>query len=330
MLISVVVPVLNEKENISALTDRLAEILSRYDSYEILFVDDGSTDGSIELLRRLSAERKHVGYVSLSRNFGHQNALRAGITAAQGDCIIMMDGDFQHPPEVIPLFIDKYLEGFDIVSGVRDDRSTSSETPGFSKRISSRLFYRIINSLSDVRIQPGAADFRLISSRARSILLDMKEQNLFLRGILPWTGLPQTEIRYQTGKRRNGTTKYSFSKMLNLAMDGITSFSIKPLRLTSFLGAVISLLGFIYAVYALCMRLFTTKTIEGWTSLLISVLLIGGIQLLSIGILGEYVGKTFMETKGRPHYIIRESRLPRLGAEPELKTGQRPDREDRQ
>lgn len=330
MLISVIVPVLNEKENISALADRLTEILSRYGTYEILFVDDGSTDGSIELLRGLSAAQKCFGYLSFSRNFGHQNALRAGMTVAQGDCIIMMDGDFQHPPEAIPLLIDKYREGFDIVSGIRDDQSTSSETPGFPKRISSRLFYRIINSLSDVRIQPGAADFRLISRRARSILLDMKEQNLFLRGILPWTGLPQAEIRYKPEKRKHGTTKYSFSKMLNLAMDGITSFSIKPLRLTSFLGAIISLLGFIYAVYALYMRLFTTKTIEGWTSLLISVLLVGGIQLLSIGILGEYVGKTFMETKGRPYYIIRESRLPSLGAEPELKPGQHPDREAKQ
>lgn len=310
MVISVVVPVYNEKENIPALAQRLTEILSRYDASEIIFVDDGSTDGSLALLRDLSSKQKHIGYLSFSRNFGHQNALRAGLTAAHGDCIIMMDGDFQHPPEALPLFISKYLEGFDIVSGIRDDTSTTSETAGFLKHNTSRLFYRIINRLSDVRIQAGAADFRLISKKAQAILLTMKEQNLFLRGILPWTGLQQTEITYQPGKRKYGRTKYTLPKMLNLAMDGITSFSIKPLRLTSFLGLLISFLGFVYALYALYMRLFTTRTIEGWTSLLISVLLIGGIQLISIGILGEYVGKTFMETKARPHYIIRESRLP--------------------
>ena len=308
MFVSVIIPVFNEEENIAPLAEAVSKALPASGDHEILFVDDGSVDRSLFILRQLSRQDPRIRYLSLSRNFGHQTALMAGIEAATGDCAVMMDGDFQHPPSLIPALIAEYEKGFDIVSTRRLEAEPGS--PGrapFAKRLSSRLFYALVNALSDTKIEPGSADFRLLSRRAREAILSMKEQNLFLRGALPWTGLPSSEIAYSPDRRRGGTSKYTFSKMLALALEGITSFSVKPLRLTSFAGLFISAAGFLYALYALVMRLATDRTVEGWTSLLISVLIIGGIQLLSLGIVGEYLGKLFMEAKGRPRYIVKES-----------------------
>ena len=201
--------------------------------------------------------------------------------------------------------IAEYEKGFDIVTTKREQ-----DRVPFMKRTTSRAFYRLVNALSDTKIEPGSADFRLLSRRARDVILSMKEQGLFLRGAIPWTGLPSTEISYVPDSRRSGESKYTASKMLSLALDGITSFSVKPLRLTSFAGIAISGAGFLYALYALIVRLFTDRTVEGWTSILISVLIIGGIQLLSLGIMGEYLGKLFMEAKGRPRYIVKEASSP--------------------
>jgi len=322
--VSVVIPVFNEEGNIEALAGALAEALDAAlaagcegcppiaaGDYELIFVDDGSGDRSLFILRGLARKNQRVRYISFSRNFGHQAALRAGLEVAQGECVVMMDGDFQHPPSLVPALIAEYERGFDIVSTKRVEPNAaacgSRERTPLVKRLTSRLFYSLINKLSDTKLEPGSADFRLVSRRARDLLLSMKEHNLFLRGAIPWTGLPSTEISYTPDRRRSGETKYTLSKMLSLALDGITSFSVKPLRLTSVAGALISGLGFAYALYALVIRLATNKTVEGWTSILISILIIGGIQLISLGIIGEYLGKLFMETKGRPHYVVKEA-----------------------
>ncbi|MCE1196294.1 glycosyltransferase family 2 protein [bacterium] len=319
--LSVVIPAYNEKDNIAPLAAAIGEVLPRDMTRELIFVNDGSSDGSLETLRALAAADPSVRYLSFSRNFGHQAALRAGIEAARGECTVMMDGDFQHPPALIPELIAAYRRGFDIVQTRRLDEGAPAgdqkaaggrpARPGkrasLGKRLSSRLFYSLVNALSDTRIEPGTADFRLLSRRAREAVLALREHNLFLRGALPWIGFPTAIIDYVPAERRSGVSKYSLSKMFSLALDGITSFSTRPLRLTSFAGLLISGAGFAYALYALIVRLFTNKAVEGWTSLLISVLIIGGIQLLSLGILGEYLGKLFLEAKGRPHYIVAEA-----------------------
>jgi glycosyltransferase involved in cell wall biosynthesis len=289
--VSVVVPACDEAENLVELAGR------------ILFVDDGSEDGSLEVLRGLAKADLRIRYISFTRNFGHQNALKAGFDAARGACVITMDADLQHPPELLLLLVDRWRSGCDVVSTIRAD------DPGLPrpKLLASRFFYSLVNSLSEVPIRKGAADFRLLSRPVVDTLRFMPERDPFFRGLVPWTGFRQEEIPYTPAPRLHGATKYGFGKMLKLALDGITSFSVKPLRLTTALGAVISLFAFLYAVYALAMRLFTDSTAAGWTSILISVLFIGGIQLLSLGIIGEYLGKLFMESKGRPHYIVRES-----------------------
>jgi len=313
--LSVVIPAYNEKDNIAPLAAAIGEVLPRGMTRELIFVNDGSSDGSLETLRALAASDPSVRYLSFSRNFGHQAALRAGIEAARGECTVMMDGDFQHPPALIPELIAAYRRGFDIVQTRRlDDEAPAGggsakrgKRASLGKRLSSRLFYSLVNALSDTKIEPGTADFRLLSRRAREAVLALREHNLFLRGALPWIGLPTAIIDYVPAERRSGVSKYSLSKMFSLALDGITSFSTRPLRLTSFAGLLISGAGFAYALYALAVRLFTDRAVEGWTSLLISVLIIGGIQLLSLGILGEYLGKLFLEAKGRPHYIVAEA-----------------------
>ena len=309
-LVSVVIPVYDEKENLEPLALAITAALSPAWDYELIFVDDGSRDGSLELLRRLAAEDNRLGYVGFSRNFGHQTALKAGLEASQGDCVITMDGDFQHPPGILPKLLEAWGAGIEVVATVRTESHLGSPNRlPLLKRLSSKLFYLLINTFSDQHIESGAADFRLLSRKAVNILISMHERDLFLRGAVPWMGLPQTTVTYEAAPRRSGVTKYSFAKMWALALDGMTSFGVRPLRLASVAGSVISLFGFVYALYALAMRLFTAKTVEGWTSLLVSILIVGGIQLLCLGLIGEYLGKLYLEAKGRPGYIVKESSL---------------------
>lgn len=300
--ISVVVPSFNEAPNIPLMAERLGAVLEGLGTWEVIFCDDGSTDGSLELLRALHASDPRIRYCSFSRNFGHQNALRAGLERARGQAVASLDGDLQHPPELLPELLARLREGFDIVYTVR------APARGLSlfKRLSSRGFYGLMNALGDVRIEEGAADFRLLSRRAVEALLRLTEQGIFWRGAVPWVGFRQCAVRYEPAPRLHGTTKYSTRRMLRFALDGITSFSLKPLQLTTMAGLLSSGFAFLYAVYALVMRLWSDRTVAGWTSILISVLFIGGIQLISLGILGEYLGKLFMEAKGRPHYIVAE------------------------
>lgn len=305
MKISVVIPAYNEEGNIRPLADDLVKVLAEYPSYEIIFIDDGSRDRTLTEIKQAKTSNPAVKYVSLSRNFGHQNALKAGLDLAAGDCVISMDADMQHPPELIRAMIAKWLEGFDIVYTIRAD----DDLP-FLKRATSKMFYRIINCLSDVEINEGAADFRLMDRKVVDVFKrDIGEYYLFFRGLISWVGFKQYAIAYRPNKRMFGNSKYSWRRMIRFGLNGITSFSTKPLRISMVIGFVVSSLSFIYAVYALYQHVFNRQTVAGWTSVIISVLFIGGIQMLLLGILGEYIGKQFFESKRRPHYIVRESDL---------------------
>lgn len=306
--VSVVIPVFNEEGCLLSLKDRLNIILEKYHDHEILFVDDGSKDGTLDILKKLHAEDPHINFLSFSRNFGHQNALRAGIRYAKGDCIISLDGDLQHPPELIPDMISKWREGFDIVYTIRRD---VKRLP-FMKRVTSRLFYKLMNAISDINFENGEADFRLLDKKAAYELNSLNENAIFFRGMVKWLGFEQTGIEYTPDERTWGKTKYSRKKMFALAISGITSFSIKPLRISTLIGVIIAFLSILYGIYAIYIKFFTNNTIEGWTSVFFMVTFIGGIQLIIMGIIGEYIGNIFLESKKRPHYIIEEDSFDQL------------------
>ncbi len=303
--ISIVVPAYNEAGNLGALRARLEAVLRDRERYEILFVDDGSQDGTLALLRDFAAEDTRIRFLSLSRNFGHQNALKAGLDNATGDCVITLDADLQHPPEIIPEMIERWKAGFEVVNTVRSDAGT----PLF-KRFTSRLFYRFLNFISDIEIRPGAADFRLLDRKVVLELVALGDRTLFLRGAVPWLGFRQCEIDYTPDKRASGEPKYNLRRMALLAIDGITSSSIRPLRLSTFVGAAMSGLATLYAGYALMTKLILGTAISGWASLLVGMMLLGGVQLLMLGIIGEYLGKVLLEVKGRPSYVVRERSEP--------------------
>jgi dolichol-phosphate mannosyltransferase len=302
IFISVVIPAFDEEGSLPELTGKLAEVLTQYRQYEILVVDDGSRDRTLEVLKELHAQDPRIRYLSLSRNFGHQNALKAGLDHAAGDCVVTMDADLQHPPEMIPQLVEKWQEGFDIVYTTRKD----DKKLGLLKRATSRFFYKLMNRLSDIRISEGAADFRLLDRSVVEVLKDINEYYLFFRGMTSWVGFRQCAVEFTQAERFAGETKYSYRRMLGFALTGITSFSLKPLRISVFLGTLFAVMAFLYGIYAIAMKFFTDATIPGWTSVLASVLFIGGIQLIVLGIIAEYIGKLFMESKRRPHYIIRE------------------------
>ena len=306
--ISVVVPAYNEADSLPILKNRLERALAGHDDYEILIVDDGSDDHTLATLKAFVAEDPRIRYVSLSRNFGHQCALKAGLDRATGDCVISLDADLQHPPELIPEMLERWQDGFEVVTMVR----RNDAAPAF-KRLSSALFYRFINAVSDFRIRPGAADFRLLDRKVIDALGAIGERTLFLRGIVPWLGFRQCEIDYAPDPRAFGRPKYDLRRMVALALDGITSSSVRPLRLTTMLGAAMSVLAMLYASYALIIKFVAGTAISGWASLLISIMLFGGVQLLMLGIIGEYLGKVLQEVKRRPPYIVREASKPRSG-----------------
>jgi dolichol-phosphate mannosyltransferase len=299
--VSVIIPSFNEENNIKPLFDALSSHTKEYDT-ELIFVDDGSTDKTLDKIKELATQNKNIRYISFSRNFGHQNALKAGYDSAEGDCVISMDADMQHPAELIPEMIRLWKQGYKIVSMKRlQDKSL-----GIFKRFTSKLYYKILNLLSEIKIESGAADFRLLDKQVVSELKAINEKFLFFRGLIPWLGFSQIQLEYLAAERFSGKTKYSFSKMLHFASDGITSFSVKPLKISVYLGFIIAFIAFLYILYAIYIAVFTENAIAGWTSTIISVLFIGGIQLIMIGILGNYLGKLFMENKNRPNYIIKE------------------------
>jgi glycosyltransferase involved in cell wall biosynthesis len=301
-LLSIVVPCFNEEKNITQLYDELVIVLNRINAqYEIIFIDDGSKDNTFSVIKNISEKDKNVSGISLSRNFGHQVAIMAGLQHSKGDLAIMMDADLQHPPEIILQLIAEYEKGFDIVNTKRLD----TQGAGVIKKISSSFFYRLINFLSDVKIESSSADFRLMTRKAVDAFLRLEEKDRFTRGLISWMGFKQSVIEYTVSLRFAGKSKYTLKKMFHFGMDGITSFSSKPLRISFYLGLFLFFVGLLYSVYAI-VRYFNGNTVAGWTSILVSVLIIGGIQLLSIGIIGEYIARIFNEAKARPLYFIKE------------------------
>jgi dolichol-phosphate mannosyltransferase len=300
--ISIVIPLFNEAENIKPLFVALSEIIKHLPfTCDIIFVDDGSRDGSFQLVKTLGTEDNHVKGISLSRNFGHQIALLAGLQHADGDMIITMDADLQHPPETIPLLIKEFEKGFDIVNTRRID----GKDAGYFKKATSRYFYRMINKIAEVNIPEGSSDFRLMNRRALDAFLQFGERDRFTRGLVSWMGFRQSVVAYECPPRLAGKSKYTLRRMLHFAADGVTSFSSRPLRIASYAGMIVFLVGLAYALYAIIQHI-VGKTIPGWTSLLVTVLLLGGIQLLSLGIIGEYLARIFNESKSRPLFFIKD------------------------
>lgn len=304
-LVSIVIPCHNEQGNINTIYSEIKEVLSGH-KLEFVFIDDHSRDGTLTVIEKLSAQDTRVKYISLSRNFGHQSALRAGLEYAKGDCVISMDADLQHPPHLLPDLISKWEDGYEVVYTVRKDIDNVS----FLKRSSSSLFYSLINSMSDIEIRQGSADFRLLDKSIVKILVnDITEYHLFYRGLVSWVGYKQAGIEYVPAKRFSGKSKYSFFKMLSFAADGITSFSIKPLKIAILFGLLITILSAIYGVYVVAMAIFTEETVRGWSSVLTSILFIGGVNMVLLGIIGQYLGKLYIQSKNRPHFLIAKTNI---------------------
>lgn len=301
--ISLVIPIYNEEDNIEHLVKAIASTLAKY-NYEIILVDDGSVDGSAAVINRLAKRNKRVHFISFSRNFGHQAALRAGLLYAKGDAVISLDADMQHPPKLLPKLISKWQEGYEVVNSVRNDNQTK-----LSKKISSSIFYSVINRLGNLNIDKGSADFRLLDRKVVDIINQQAESGLFLRGYINWIGFRQAALEYSPDRRYRGSSKYSFKKMLAFAVSGITQFSIKPLRIAFSLAFVAFFMAMVYSVYAIWVSLFTLQAVKGWASLVVLFVFLEGLQFLLIGLLGEYMGRTFMQTKGRPEFIVRETDL---------------------
>jgi glycosyltransferase involved in cell wall biosynthesis len=306
--LSIVVPLFNEEDNVAPLVERIVRIAERLDgapSYEIVLVNDGSHDATLDRLRAEAAQRPNLVIVNLSRNFGHQLAASAGLDIAQGDAVVLMDGDLQDPPELIEAFIERWRAGYDVVYAIR--RTRKGESP--FKVFTARLFYRTIKRLTKVSIPVDTGDFRLMSRRVVEALKRSPERHRFLRGMVSWVGYNQTGVEYDRDERHAGSTKYPLPKMLRFAIDGITSFSDVPLRFASYLGFLSSAVAFVYALIVIAFKLFSLHPpgyTPGWASTIVAVLFLGGVQLISLGILGEYIGRIYDEVKGRPLYLISE------------------------
>lgn len=287
------------------LVERLDRVFLTMDHrYEYIFVDDGSSDATANTLKELHDLNSNIHYIQLSTNFGHQNALKAGLDMATGDCIISMDGDLQHPPELIPLFITKWQEGHEIVY---TRRRTSENIPAY-KKFTSNLFYKLLNKVSEVKLEQGTADFRLIDRKVADVLLQFNEMEPFIRGIVKWVGFSQFAIDYDAEARFSDKSKYSLKKMFRLAIQGITSFSIRPLYTAVFIGFTISLLSLLYFPYVVY-SIMAGKAIAGWASVILTIVFFGGLQIMLMGIIGIYVGKIFLQTKLRPNYIVKNTSL---------------------
>lgn len=303
-MISIVVPLYNEEGSVRELTGRIATIMGGLPDrppYELILVNDGSSDATLALARAEMHARDNVVLVDLSRNFGHQLAATAGLDVAAGDAVILMDGDLQDPPELIIQFLAKWREGYDVVYAVRRDRRGE----GRFKVFTARLFYRLTRRLTKVSIPVDTGDFRLMSRRVVDALKKTRERHRFLRGLVSWVGFNQVGVAYDRDARFAGQTKYPFSKMLTFAIDGITSFSEVPLRFASYLGFITSAFAFIYAIVVLVLK-FAHRNYPGYTSTIVAILFLGGVQLIGIGILGEYIGRIYDEIKGRPLYFIAD------------------------
>jgi dolichol-phosphate mannosyltransferase len=304
--ISVVIPVFNEIEVLDTCYARLTAVMSGISgyTYDLVFIDDGSSDGTHARLLELSASDSHLKVIRFSRNFGHQIAVTAGVDEADGDAIVVIDADLQDPPEVIPDMVRLWQDGYDVVYGVRKRRVGESRM----KLWTAALFYRMLQKFTNIEIPVDVGDFRLISARAAQYLRQLREKDRFVRGLVSWVGFRQVGLPYDRESRLAGETKYPIRKMMKFAVDGITSFSNLPLKLASWLGYLASFLAFAYLISVFVQRAMG-QTVEGWATIMVAMLFLGGVQLICIGIIGEYIGRIFNETKSRPLYVI-ESKHP--------------------
>lgn len=298
--VSILIPVMNEAENILPLYYELKKYTP--EDFEIIFINDGSTDDTILEIKQLSAKDSRVSCISFSRNFGHQNALMAGIDYAEGQHIITMDGDLQHPPSCIPLLLEKLNSDYDLVLTKR----LKTEDSGFIKKTFTKAFYLFINFISDIPIEENVSDFRAFSRKVLITIRKFEERDLFLRGLFSWIGFKKTVVSFEAPSRVHGSSKYNFRAMMKLALKGTTSFSFKPLRISLLVGVIVSLFSFVFLLITI-VSYFQGKTVPGWASLMTAVTFMGGIQLLVIGLMGEYIASLFRESKRRPIYIIDET-----------------------
>lgn len=297
--ISIVVPVFNEQDNVDAVYQEVCKYMDPLGySYELIFVDDGSGDDTAGRLKRLTQRDAKVKAVLLARNFGHQVALTCGLDYAGGDAVITMDGDLQHPPELLPLLLRKWEEGFEVVQTVRIDTAGAS----WLKKFTSGMFYRFINTVSDVHIVEGGSDFRLLDKKVVQTFRHFKEKARFIRGIIGDMGYRQAQVEFVAPRRFAGKSKFSFKKMVSFALDGITAYSKLPLRFVFYLGLFLGLMSFGLTVQVVYTKLFTADAVPGWATIAASILLLGGVQLVGLGIIGEYIGRIFEEVKQRPLY----------------------------
>lgn len=303
-VISIVVPVYNEEAVVFESYKRLKGVMeSLNEPYEMIFVNDGSRDATPGIVRRICEDDPTVHFIDFARNFGHQVAISAGMDYASGEAVVVIDADLQDPPEVIPAMIAKWREGYDVVYGKRAERK--GET--LFKRFTSAAFYRVLQTLTDVDIPVDTGDFRLIDRKVCDALKLIKERNRYVRGIISWLGFKQTGVEFVRDKRFAGETKYPLKKMLRFAFDGITSFSVKPLKLSSYVGGIVSFAGFAYLLVVVYQKLFTERTVTGWASMMAVSLFFNGVVLMMLGIIGEYIGRIYDEAKGRPLYVVRET-----------------------
>ncbi len=305
---SVVIPAHNEAQNVAPMCRALAPLLSPLGTYEIVFVDDGSTDATREAVRAAAAQDPAVRYVSFSRNFGHQAALRAGLKYSRGRAVIVMDADFEHPPELIPEFVTQWRAGAKVVTAQRADDAANTT---FGQRTASRLYYRVLNALGDISIEPGSADYLLLDRVVVDGINDFPDQELFLRGAVRWFGYRRASVPYRRGVRQEGVSKYSLKRRFELAVLGIASHSIRPLRFAIWLALGFAAIGLLFVAYSVVSFLFVQHTVAGWTSIMAAIALLGAAQLLVLGIIGDYIGRILRETRRRPSYVVEETEADR-------------------
>lgn len=303
IFLTIIVPVYNEHEVLKDFHARLiSALIPIRKPIEILYVDDGSQDGSDKIITQFKKQDSRISYLGLSRNFGKEIALTAGLNYAQGELVIIMDADLQHPPELIPQFIQVANEGYDIVYA----RPINRQVESWIKRNLTNIFYKSINSIANIYIPSHASDFRLLSRRAVEAIKKIKEQHRFMKGLFAWIGYPQKSIDYQMDIRFAGKTKWSYLKLWNFAIEGLTSFTIMPLKLSSYLGLITAFIAFIYGIIIISKTILFGDPARGYPSLMVVILFLGSIQLFTLGIIGEYLGRTFNEAKNRPLYLIKD------------------------
>lgn len=304
--LSVIIPVFNEGENVHYLFNRLKSVVADMGvSHEFLFINDGSRDNSLFLIRQLAKENSSVKYIDFSRNFGHQLAVTAGMDRAAGNAIVIIDADLQDPPELIADLYKKYKAGFEVVYAKRKSRTGEN----FMKKFTAKMFYRVLAKITSVNIPVDTGDFRLVDRKIVEVLKQMPEQQKYLRGQIPWIGFNQTFIEYNRDERKAGKSGYTYRKMFRFALDGITSFSTVPLKFATASGFIVSFISFLMIIYALYSRFISKNYVPGWTSIMLAVLFIGGVQLICIGIIGEYISRMSANVRNRPLYVVRESNI---------------------